>query len=86
MTTAMKQQMAKGQRMIAQAEFSYGFKDISREQFEAMVAEGNALILAALDSEKLPESYATIGNGLHVRVGRARTPRSIFSYSIGGKR
>ena len=51
MTKAMKQQMAEGQRMISQAEFSFGFGDISRERFDSMITKGNNLILASLDGE-----------------------------------
>jgi hypothetical protein len=41
--------ISEGQSKISSTEFSFGFKDTSREQFERQIAEGNALICTAMD-------------------------------------
>jgi hypothetical protein len=44
-----KLQIAKGKQIISSAEFAFGFGDIKRDEFDSRIAEGNRLILNALD-------------------------------------
>ena len=46
----LNQQAGAGRRMITGAEFEYGIgRSITREEFDARIAEGNRLILSAYD-------------------------------------
>jgi hypothetical protein len=48
--TRGKQMRGDGERMIASAEFRFGIsKEISREQFDSEIKEGNRLICNGLD-------------------------------------
>lgn len=68
--TEAKRRMAIGRALIASAEFRFGIaKEITREQFDAQVAEGNRQILDALDLSE--STYASNWQELAAVVGLA---------------